>query len=92
MRFSARKLDKKDFFGKSGKNFSRRSFRGTYIFTIDPYLVISKSKEDGSWVKVHQTEVIMKVGLFSNIPSNSRQNFESIDIHIIFRKLDAFRG
>ena len=61
MRFSARKLDKKDFFGKSGKNFSRRSFRGTYIFTIDPYLVISKSKEDGSWVKVHQTEVIMKV-------------------------------
>jgi Ca2+-dependent lipid-binding protein len=42
LRFSARKLDKKDFLGKS-----------------DPFLVISKQgKQPGSWLKVHQTEVI----------------------------------
>ncbi|KAJ3088594.1 Copine-8 [Quaeritorhiza haematococci] len=41
--FSARKLDKKDFFGKS-----------------DPYYVISRSQEDGSYVVVYRSEPVYK--------------------------------
>jgi len=41
MQFCAKKLDKKDFFGKS-----------------DPYLLFSRTNEDGSFTVTHKTEVI----------------------------------
>ena len=41
IKLNARKLDKKDFFGKS-----------------DPYIIISKFMEDGTWMNVHKTEII----------------------------------
>ena len=41
IKLNGRKLDKKDFLGKS-----------------DPYIIISKLMEDGTWTNVHKTEVI----------------------------------
>lgn len=41
MKMHARKLDKKDYFGKS-----------------DPYVIIAKKMDDGSWTNVYKTDVI----------------------------------
>ena len=42
IKLSAAKLDNKDYFGKNN----------------DPYIIISKLMEDGTWANVHKTEVI----------------------------------
>jgi hypothetical protein len=56
---SANKLDKKDFFGKSG-TAAPCCIDVTNNRFADPYFVISRMRDGGGFVPVYQSEVIKK--------------------------------